>query len=229
MSAFDEEDMVLGSFLDLSKAFDTANHEILLMKLHNYCIRGLAYEWFSSYLGNRQQYAPFNGNDSQPQVIKCGLPQGSIISPLLVLLYVNDIANVSSVLSMILFTDDTNVFVQGKNINEMLNIMNGELRKLAEWMCINKLSLNVNKLSIWYLVWQEFLYLRIKLFKFLGVSIDEHLTWDQHVLFIKKNKIANVWEFFIKRNVFWMLPRYWHFTMHSFTFTWCIVLKYGKH
>ena len=65
---------------------------------------------------------------------------------------------------MILFVDDTNVFVQGKNINEMLNIMNGELRNLTEWMCINKLSLNVKKMSIWYLVWQEFLYLRIKLF-----------------------------------------------------------------
>ena len=66
---------------------------------------------------------------------------------------------------MILFADDTNVIVQGKNINEMINIMNGELQKLAEWMCINKLSLNVKEtLSIWYLVWKEFLYLRNKLF-----------------------------------------------------------------
>ena len=169
------------------------------MKLHKYGIRGLAYKWFSTYLSNRQQYVSFNGNDSQPQVIKCGVPQGSILGPLLFLLYVNDIANVSSVLFMILFADDTNVFVQGKNINKMFNTMNGELQKLAEWMCINKLSLNVKKteyimfslkrisVSEKQIVLNGIPIERVKMFKFLGGLIDEHLTWDQHVLFIKKN------------------------------------------
>ena len=107
----------------------------------------------------------FNGNHTLPQVIKCGVPQGSILGPLLFLLYVNDIANVSSVLFMIFFADDINIFVQGKNISEMFNIMNGELQKPAEWMCINKLSLNVKKdPSIWYLVWKEVLNLRNKLY-----------------------------------------------------------------
>ena len=102
---------------------------------------------------------------------------------------------------MILFADDTNVFVQGKNINKMFNIMNGELQKLAEWMCINKLSLNVKKteymifslkrisVSEKQIVLNGIPIERVKMFKFLGVLIDEHLTWDQHVLFIK-NKIA---------------------------------------
>ena len=239
MSAFDEGDIVLGVFLDLSKAFDTVNHEILLMKLHKYGIRGLAYKWFSTYLSNRQQYVSFNGNDSQPQVIKCGVPQGSILGPLLFLLYVNDIANASSVLFMILFADDTNVFVQGKNINKMFNTMNGELQKLAEWMCINKLSLSVKKteyiifslkrisVSEKQIVLNGIPIERVKMFKFLGGLIDEHLTWDQHVLFIKK-KLLKGWEFFIKQNVFWMPPRYWHFAIHSLTLIWFIVLKYGE-
>ena len=117
MAAFDEGDIVFGVFLNLCKAFDTVNHEILLMKLHKYSIKGLVYMWFSSYLCNRQQYVTLNGHDSQSQVIKCGVPQGSILGPLLFLLYVNDVANVSSVLFMILFIGDANVFVQGNNIN----------------------------------------------------------------------------------------------------------------
>ena len=137
--------MVLGVFLDLSKAFDTVDHQILLCKLYKYGLRGLCHKWFQSYLCNRKQYVSFNNVESDFLVVKCGVPQGSILGPLLFLLYVNDICNISDILFPILFADDTNVFVSGRDINHMMNTMNIELKKIWSWLNTNKLSLNINK------------------------------------------------------------------------------------
>ena len=95
--------------MDLSKAFDTLNHDILLKKLEVYGIRGVTLSWFSDYLSNRQQYVDFNGKSSNLLSINCGVPQGSILGPLLFLLYINDIINSTPFLSFILFADDTNI------------------------------------------------------------------------------------------------------------------------
>ena len=136
---------VLGVFLDYSKAFDCINHSILLQKLQYYGIRGVALDWFKSYLSNRKQFVYFNDTKSNYRDITCGVPQGSILGPILFLIYINDIVNISKILFPILFADDSNVFLAGKNPNDMIIKMNVELEKLVKWLQANKLSLNVKK------------------------------------------------------------------------------------
>ena len=143
--ALNKRKHMLGVFLDFSKAFDTVNHKILCDKLECYGIRGLAHKWFKSYLASRTQFVIYDNVLSVSKEINCGVPRGSILGPLLFLLYVNDIANVSNVLLPILFADDTSVFLEGTNVNEMCKIMNDELKQLRLWLQINKLSLNIDK------------------------------------------------------------------------------------
>ena len=145
LKKLDNGNFVLGLFLDLSKAFDTVNHKILINKMYKYGIRGTALKWFQSYLFNRRQFVHFKNISSEELVIKCGVPQGSILGPLLFLLYINDLSNVSKKLFLILFADDSNVFITGKSIHEMIINLNEELSKLVEWLNANKLSININK------------------------------------------------------------------------------------
>ena len=144
-SALNDGDTVLGVFLDFSKAFDCVNHSILLQKLEHLGIRGVALEWFRSYLNKREQYVCYNGTVSSKTEVTCGVPQGSILGPLLFLIYINYIANVSTVLFLIIFADDTNAFISGKNTAELIRQMNEELEKLVIWLEVNKLKLNIKK------------------------------------------------------------------------------------
>ena len=123
-TAFDRGEFSVGIFLDLSKAFDTVNHVILFDKLEHYGIRGLALDRIRSYFSNRKQYVEYNGHRSLRNEISCGVPQGSILGPLFFLLYINDINNASNLLNLILFADDTNVFMSHKDPNYLSVMLN---------------------------------------------------------------------------------------------------------
>ena len=133
---------LLNQSVTLKKSFDTVNHSILLSKLNHYGVRGKTYDWFHSYLSNRKQFACINGHNSDSLSITCGVPQGSILGPLLFLLYINDLPNTSKLFSFYLFADDTNIYFSRKKLNDLKLILNQELHAVAEWMKSNSLALS---------------------------------------------------------------------------------------
>ena len=129
-NSLDTRDIVIGVFLDLKKAFDTVDHTILLKKLYAYGIRSNAHKWLTSYLTGRTQYVVYDGHKSSTLNLTCGVPQGSILGPLLFIIYVNDICNVSDLLCKILYADDTCVVAHGHNLDDLIDTLNNELCSL---------------------------------------------------------------------------------------------------
>ena len=178
-------------FLDFAKAFDTVNHDILIQKLDYYGIRGNALNLFKSYLTERQQFTEIGDTLSDMEYIKCGVPQGSILGPILFLLYINDITESSTLLKFYLFADDTTLFYSCKADNNTEVVLNNELSKVSSWLASNKLSLNVAKSN--FLSFSFIKHTTIKLninsipliekqnTKYLGVIIDNKLDWKTHI------------------------------------------------
>ena len=136
---------VIGLFLDFSKAFDTVDHEILLVKLHHYGIRGVMLDWFRDYLSSRTQCVVYDDVSSELMPVKCGVPKGSILGPLLFLIYVNDLPDAATNLFSVLYADDTNMFATGKDIDNLVSDLNKTLLNVSDWLKANKLSINVKK------------------------------------------------------------------------------------
>ena len=136
---------ICGIFIDLRKAFDTVNHSILLSKLQHYGIRGIVKDWFSSYLLNRIQTTQIGNDISEKNRLLTGVPQGSVLGPLLFLIYINDIYNSSDKLQFYLYADDTNLLYADKSLRSLESIVNGELANIYNWLIANKLSLNIKK------------------------------------------------------------------------------------
>ena len=198
LRSLDKRESTIGVFLDLSKAFDTIDHEILIKKLHYYGIRGVALEWFRSYLGNRNQYVQYNQISSSTRQISCGVPQGSVLGPLLFIIYTNDI-NKAIKNKCIIFADDTTIYTTGHDMQTLFNNMNEDLKQLSDWFKTNKLSLNIGKTN--YIIFtlkqttgHDELKLqidntqiqRVHSTKFLGIHIDSKLQWQEHVKHVKK-------------------------------------------
>ena len=143
-SASNNNHFTLAIFCDLSKAFDVINHDILLHKLNTYGIRGVSNLWFQSYLKGRSQFVDLEGHISAHADISCGVPQGSILGPLLYLIYVNDIYNAceGNILS---FADDTTIYLSDSNLDNLFTSANSYINNLFDWFCANRLSLNAQK------------------------------------------------------------------------------------
>ena len=201
VNAIDNGKCAVGIFLDFQKAFGTVDHCILLDKLYFHGIRGQAFDWFSSYLHNRQQLVNYYGYESDLKTIKCGVPQGSILGPLLFLLYINDLPQVSEYFMPILFADDTNLFATGYNLNDVVSEINKEIANIYAWVKANKLSLNIDKTnfmlftpkcvprSINGIFIDGNKIMEVTETKFLGVIIDCKLNWSPHITYISK-KVA---------------------------------------
>ena len=134
-----------GVFIDLKKAFDTINHDILLKKMEHYGIRGKSLDWFSSYLINRSQFVSIHNIHYDVKNISCGVPQGSVLGPLLFLIYINDLPNISDKLKFFLFADDTNIYYEANDLDSIQRVMNDEFKKLQDWLITNRLALNISK------------------------------------------------------------------------------------
>ena len=145
IDAFDKKKYTIGIFLDLSKAFDTIDHSILTNKLQFYGIRGIALEWFKSYLNDRKQLVEYNGSQSELQEISCGVPQGSVLGPLLFILYTNDLPACFKHSNGILFADDTTVYYSHQDLVLAYKLITDDLEILDDWFKANKLSLNISK------------------------------------------------------------------------------------
>ena len=141
-NSLDNKHFGCGIFIDLQKAFDTVNHQTLLTKLNHYGIGGKALAWFSSYLSNRTQCVSVNGHISSHLTVTCGVPQGSVLGPLLFLIYINDLPKSSKKLSFYLFADDTNIYFESENLSQLEKVVNNELKHIKKWLDVNKLALN---------------------------------------------------------------------------------------
>ena len=239
-NAIDKKKYICGIFLDLTKAFDTVNHTILLDKLHNYGIRGRAHKLLKSYLTNRNQYVAIGNIQSSKQAIKCGVPQGSVLGPLLFLVYINDIVNSCNLGKIRIFADDTSNFVEGDNINEVIANAETSMNNLSKWFKANRLTLSSDKSS--FMIFRS---KKSKLnplpskinfgpnsmnrqesVKYLGVTIDEHLTFNEHIEnvsnnlkkcfstfygvrdFINKDQIKTIYYSLIYSKIIYALPIY---------------------
>ena len=153
MSALNHKDLPISIYMDLSKAFDTLHYNILIDKLAHYGIKCNALKWFSSYLSDRTMYVEIDNAKSSVWHLTTGVPQGSILGPLLFLIYMNDISNSSSLFKFILFADDTNLFTTIEDtlpvgISKVDDLVNNELEKIYDWLTVNRLSLNITKTKL---------------------------------------------------------------------------------
>ena len=137
--------MIGSVFIELRKAFDTVNHEILCQKLEHYGVGDRNLSWFQSYLSNRKQFCRVNGIDSKTERIDVAVPQGSCLGPLLFLVYINDIPCAVKKSTTSMYADDTTLFFRSKNIEDLNEAINNDLRDLDLWLSGNKLFLNVAK------------------------------------------------------------------------------------
>ena len=146
--ACDEGLYACGIYLDFQKAFDTVNHSILLSKLEHYGIRGTTNNWFRSFICDRLQFTTINGQNSNQNKITHGVPQGSVLGPLLFIIFINDLHKAVQHSNVHHFADDTNLLLINKSLKKIKKLVNHDLKLITHWLRANKISLNANKTEI---------------------------------------------------------------------------------
>ena len=202
--------------IDLTKAFDTVNHRILLKKLEFYGIRGICNDMFKSYLSNRQQAVHIKNEVSYTSIVKMGVPQGSVLGPLLFILYVNDIQNALDFSTAHLFADDTCLLLSDFNPNNLHLNSKSELQNLKSWLDSNKLTLNASKSNVISLIpsfrntsllsfpsipFDDLAINITDLVKYLGIYIDRRLDFKHHISFIESKISRGVGILYKLKNV----------------------------
>ena len=202
VSCLESNSYLISVFIDFSKAFDCISHDILLQKMSKFGFYGSYLKWFESYLSNRQQYLQLNADVSDRISIKTGVPQGSILGPLLFNLYINDMSFACGGLKSIHFADDTTLYASGKNIDSLVSNINGWMIGIDSWLRANKLTLNFNKTFVMTFTNKHLLFtpqismrgvtfqITSKL-KFLGITLDDKLKFKEHAMITQK-KISRV-------------------------------------
>lgn len=207
----DEGNYTVAVFLDLKRAFETIDRSILIKKLFMYGIQGKVLNWLKDYLANREQITKIGEHVSSPIINNYGIPQGSILGPLLFLIYINDINEVHNCDFLNLFADDTLLSVSSVNLDAALNKMNNSLRQISQYLKNNKLKLNIAKTKA-MIITTQYKYKNINIntinlsidnnnielvtnVKYLGFVIDNHLQFNAHFDYIQK-KITKKLYFF---------------------------------
>lgn len=201
----DTGNFIITIMLDFKRAFETIDRSILLTKLKKFGFSESAHKLLSTYLCNRRQFTKINNEKSDEIVNDFGVPQGSILGPLLFIIYINDMHEVASNVSINLFADDTLVYFSGTNVKDVVNKLNNDLLKITEWLKCNKLKLNADKTKAMVIAKSSIVRNRVinelnvhgiciendniefvNEFKYLGVMLDQYLNFDKHVNYIAK-------------------------------------------
>ena len=204
--ALNNDKYTIGVFLDFSKAFECIDHHILIEKLENMGIRGKMLQLMADYLSGREQKVYYNGAFSDSRNIKYGVPQGTILGPLLFAVYVNDVVNVSIELLLALYADDKSLCMSDKNPYNLIRRMNIELVKLYDWIIVNKLCLNL--LKTFFILFSKGNFIgpltplmigthaveRVYQTKFLGIILDSKLSWEMHIDYVcsRLSKVSGI-------------------------------------
>lgn len=189
----DKSKPIIITFLDLAKAFDTVDHQILLDKLYCIGIRGQALDLLSNYLNNRFQSVIIDGTHSENMLINTGVPQGTILGPLLFILYIDDMLKAIPKHEILSYADDTAVITTGESWNEAEAKMNSSLCVINKWLILNRLSLNIDKTV--YMTFGNYCNSvpdqlnikindqninRVEYCKYLGIVFDYNMRWNKH-------------------------------------------------
>ena len=215
--ALDRNKIVGAVFIDLSKAFDSIDHELLLCKLDKYGVQGNELQWFRNYLADRRQRVTVNGAMSSWRPVSRGVPQGSILGPLLFCLFVNDMPGSVGSCTVGLYADDTMLYHCSKDLSDLEDSLQDNLDGIARWIDDNGLKMNMKKTQVMFLSRrgrkEEVKHARVMhhgvaleaeaSVRYLGVTLDKDLKWDEHVLRVRKRCLASLAQL---RRIFPSLP-----------------------
>lgn len=190
VQGFDQQQYTQIAFCDLSKAFDSVNHNVLIQKLERYGIEHSALKYIISYLHQRKQQVQWRGQRSQWKGLTTGVPQGSVLGPVLFLLYINDLPQNVPSQSICLYADDTSFINRSRDLGELKLLTDSVLQKAQNWFDTNELKLNTDKTKILTFHTKSANDASHQTMKFLGVVLSETLAWTEHIAYLKK-RLAN--------------------------------------